>query len=371
MTPGLVGDPDAPRGARASSRWPRSWPGPRARPGGARRLDRRAARDAAAARPAAARCPRRSATSCGAIAPRELLLPRGAGARARRSRARCPAPCAARSMPRELRAAQRAAHPDGLRRGPRRRGVARGGRAARATSATPALRARAGRARCAATRSRDAMVLDAATRAHLELFRNGEDGSRARTLIERIDVTRTPLGARRLARWLAYPLLDPGGDRARARTPSPGWPSATACARGCARRCARCATSSACSPRPRARPRRRAIWRSCARRSRRCPASVAALAAPDDERLADARAAARRSCRCRRRCPSWRSCCARRWCDEPPATAARLARRARDRLHPRGLPRRARRAARGGAQGPRVDRGARGERARAHRHRER
>ncbi len=55
----------------------------------------------------------------------------------------------------------------------------------------------------------DAMVLDAATRAHLELFRNAEDGSRARTLIARIDETRTALGARRLARWLAYPLVDP------------------------------------------------------------------------------------------------------------------------------------------------------------------
>ena len=77
----------------------------------------------------------------------------------------------------------------------------------------------------------DTMLLDVATRAHLELFRNGEDGTRARTLIERIDATVTPLGARRLARWLAYPLLDPAAiakrqdavawlaerDRARAR----------------------------------------------------------------------------------------------------------------------------------------------------------
>ena len=61
----------------------------------------------------------------------------------------------------------------------------------------------------------DAMVLDAATRAHLELFRNAEDGSRARTLIARIDETRTPLGARRLARWLAYPLVDPGAIQTR------------------------------------------------------------------------------------------------------------------------------------------------------------
>jgi DNA mismatch repair protein MutS len=55
----------------------------------------------------------------------------------------------------------------------------------------------------------DTMILDAATRAHLELFRNSEDGSRARTLIERLDLSMTPLGARRLVRWLAYPLVDP------------------------------------------------------------------------------------------------------------------------------------------------------------------
>jgi len=61
----------------------------------------------------------------------------------------------------------------------------------------------------------DTMILDAATRAHLELFCNGEDGSRARTLISRIDASMTPLGARRLARWLAYPLVDPEAIAAR------------------------------------------------------------------------------------------------------------------------------------------------------------
>jgi DNA mismatch repair protein MutS len=55
----------------------------------------------------------------------------------------------------------------------------------------------------------DAMILDAATCAHLELFRNSEDGSGQRTLFDRIDGTVTPLGARRLARWMAYPLVDP------------------------------------------------------------------------------------------------------------------------------------------------------------------
>ncbi len=61
----------------------------------------------------------------------------------------------------------------------------------------------------------DTMILDAATRAHLELFVNSEDGTRARTLISRIDASMTPLGARRLARWLAYPLVDPRAIAAR------------------------------------------------------------------------------------------------------------------------------------------------------------
>jgi DNA mismatch repair protein MutS len=61
----------------------------------------------------------------------------------------------------------------------------------------------------------DAMQLDAATRAHLELFESAEDRSRRGTLIERLDETVTPLGARRLARHLAYPLLDPVAIRAR------------------------------------------------------------------------------------------------------------------------------------------------------------
>lgn len=69
--------------------------------------------------------------------------------------------------------------------------------------------------RLRAYRLTDAMVLDAATRSHLELFRNTEDGSRRHTLIERLDKTRTPMGARRLARWIAYPLTDPAAIGAR------------------------------------------------------------------------------------------------------------------------------------------------------------
>jgi DNA mismatch repair protein MutS len=61
----------------------------------------------------------------------------------------------------------------------------------------------------------DTMILDAATRRHLELFESAEDRSRRGTLIERIDETITALGARRLAHWLAYPLLAPAAIRAR------------------------------------------------------------------------------------------------------------------------------------------------------------
>jgi len=50
------------------------------------------------------------------------------------------------------------------------------------------------------------VVLDTATRTHLELFENNEDRGRAGTLIAQLDRTRTALGARRLARWVAYPL---------------------------------------------------------------------------------------------------------------------------------------------------------------------
>ncbi|MCP3983169.1 MAG: DNA mismatch repair protein MutS [bacterium] len=61
----------------------------------------------------------------------------------------------------------------------------------------------------------DAMVLDSSTRRHLELFESHEDRSRHGTLIERIDATRTPLGARCLARWMAYPLIDPDAIKTR------------------------------------------------------------------------------------------------------------------------------------------------------------
>jgi DNA mismatch repair protein MutS len=61
----------------------------------------------------------------------------------------------------------------------------------------------------------DAMVLDAATRRHLELFESSEDRSRRGTLVASLDRTATAPGARRLVRWIAYPLLDPDAIAAR------------------------------------------------------------------------------------------------------------------------------------------------------------
>jgi DNA mismatch repair protein MutS len=51
------------------------------------------------------------------------------------------------------------------------------------------------------------VVLDAATRRHLELHENSEDRGRSGTLLAELDVTSCALGARRLSHWLAYPLL--------------------------------------------------------------------------------------------------------------------------------------------------------------------
>ena len=50
------------------------------------------------------------------------------------------------------------------------------------------------------------LVLDEASRQNLELLRNLRDGTRAGTLLQVVDRTRTPMGARKLARWLVAPL---------------------------------------------------------------------------------------------------------------------------------------------------------------------
>ena len=149
------------------------------------------------------------------VAPREILLPRSA------SPELCAAlrqllPDAAQSLvdPESFDPRRAPRHPDGL-------AVDASGPEARAAAALlaylgaqqPFALAQVGRLR--RYRIADAMLLDQATRAHLELFRSAEDGSRRHTLIERIDRTATPLGSRRLARWLSYPLLDPEAVAAR------------------------------------------------------------------------------------------------------------------------------------------------------------
>jgi len=52
------------------------------------------------------------------------------------------------------------------------------------------------------------LVLDRATTATLELFRTQREGRREGTLLEVLDATKTPMGARALRDWLANPLRD-------------------------------------------------------------------------------------------------------------------------------------------------------------------
>ena len=52
------------------------------------------------------------------------------------------------------------------------------------------------------------MTMDRNTHRHLELTQNQEDSSEKGTLLNVIDKTKTPMGKRRLKRWLLNPLLD-------------------------------------------------------------------------------------------------------------------------------------------------------------------
>ncbi len=52
------------------------------------------------------------------------------------------------------------------------------------------------------------LVLDRATRRTLEITQSQQDGSREGTLLEVLDRTRTPMGARMLRQWLLEPLVD-------------------------------------------------------------------------------------------------------------------------------------------------------------------
>ena len=61
----------------------------------------------------------------------------------------------------------------------------------------------------------DRLLLDPATRRHLELVANLADGGKRGTLLEHLDRTRTPMGARRLVDWIGAPLRSPARIRAR------------------------------------------------------------------------------------------------------------------------------------------------------------
>ncbi len=157
----------------------------------------------------------------GRIAPRECLVPRGAEeALADGLRATLPGVTLTQVEVASFACSAAPAHPDGFEQ----------------NDADPAMRAAAGlltylaahqpfalrrTARLRRYGLADSMVVDAATRAHLELFESAEDRSRRGTLLERLDATMTPPGVRRLARWISYPLR--GSERIAQRQDAVGW----------------------------------------------------------------------------------------------------------------------------------------------------
>lgn len=54
----------------------------------------------------------------------------------------------------------------------------------------------------------DFLVIDPATQRNLELIKNNQDGGRANTLLQVIDLSVTAMGARTLKKWLVRPLLN-------------------------------------------------------------------------------------------------------------------------------------------------------------------
>jgi len=69
--------------------------------------------------------------------------------------------------------------------------------------------------RLARLATEDVLVLDEATRTHLELERSLSGGKRKGSLLGILDRTVTAPGGRRIAEWLRYPLLDPAAIGAR------------------------------------------------------------------------------------------------------------------------------------------------------------
>jgi DNA mismatch repair protein MutS len=57
-------------------------------------------------------------------------------------------------------------------------------------------------------RYKDFMIIDESTKRNLELLFNIDDGRREGSLISVLDKTLTPMGSRRLKKWVLYPLVD-------------------------------------------------------------------------------------------------------------------------------------------------------------------
>jgi DNA mismatch repair protein MutS len=64
-------------------------------------------------------------------------------------------------------------------------------------------------------RRENCLYLDATARRNLELLGNSQDGGEQGSLIEVLDCTRTPMGARLLRQWVVAPLRDPAAIAAR------------------------------------------------------------------------------------------------------------------------------------------------------------
>ncbi len=283
VTPGLVGDPDrldASRGLALVALWPGAELGLAVLDASTGEL-----RATCAAAADGAVLPASIREELRRLEPRELLLPRGAASLEAAVARELPGAVRTAVDPASYEPAAAPAHPDGLERD------AQDPPARAAAALLSYLGANQPFALAQVVRLRsyalgDAMLLDVATQGHLELFRNSEDGTRAGTLLERLDVTATPLGARRLARWLGSPLLDPTAisrrqdavawlaerDRPRARLRDALRP-----VRDLERLFAKVA-------RPTATPRDLALLRASLAA---LPGVAASLAAPDAERLGD------------------------------------------------------------------------------------
>jgi DNA mismatch repair protein MutS len=228
VTPGLVGDPeglDSGQEVALAALLP-----PTAERGGAAPAWGLAALEATtgdfrttavAAETEALELPEALVAELARVAPRECLVPRDAGdALAERICAELPGVTITRVEPGAFDPAAAASLPDGFDANATDAATrAAAGLIAYLAAHQPFVLRRTSRLRRYTLA--ESMVVDAATRTHLELFESAEDRSRRGTLLERLDATVTAPGVRRLARWIAYPLR--GADRILRRQDAVAW----------------------------------------------------------------------------------------------------------------------------------------------------